>query len=152
MRDERRQKFAPYIRHLADLMYLRDWTFELHDTPPDNARHGACVYVPFGRCYCNVYVNDKFLDFPPAIQRSTLVHELLHCHFEPMRESAMQALSKREYKLWNIAFERGIDQTAMAWAESLPLPEFPNAENQEEKKEEEQVSPLPQKPSLEAIS
>ena len=33
----RRQRWAPYVRRLADLLRLRDWRIEIYEDPPSGA-------------------------------------------------------------------------------------------------------------------
>jgi len=134
MNDPRREKFGSYIRDLANLMDLRDWTLIIIHEDPPNRSNIASVYIPLGQRFCNIYLSTNFLTETPENQRSTIVHELTHCHFDAARKAARLSLSKKQYKIWNITFESGIDATAVAWAKTLPLPEFPDEKKKKKKK------------------
>jgi hypothetical protein len=68
-----------YLRHLADLLGLRDWHITLSRA---HSAHDvfAAVRVDRQKDEATVHLNDTWHGFTPEQQRQTLVHELLHCH------------------------------------------------------------------------
>lgn len=121
MTDSRRQRFLPYVIYLADLMALKDWVFVIDDTAPDSDA-AARTYFPDGRKFARIHLSDALLDDPPERQRWTIVHELVHCHYAAMWFLVDELLRGAAKLAARNAFEYGVDGTARAWAELLPLP------------------------------
>jgi hypothetical protein len=126
--DPRRRAYGPYFRALADLMGLRDWTFELKDGPSDEPDHAAAIQCVYGRRLGHIFLADAFLDADPAERRATAVHELLHAHFAGMHnllhnERREGAVSDTLFRAYDLAMESGIDAVAEALAPHLPLPD-----------------------------
>lgn len=69
-----------YVAELKDALGLPHWRIHLSGQAPSPDTHGQ-VQVVYGRHVAHIY-----LDLPesPEQLRETLVHELLHCHFERM--------------------------------------------------------------------
>ncbi len=127
--DGDQDKIGPYIRELADLCGLRDWTINILDDPPANPGHAACVDVRYGRRWVNVSFHPDWAQERPESFRSTCVHELLHCHLKPMEwavNNVQDHLGVAVFSVFSHAYtdaeEMAIDAIATAWAESLPLP------------------------------
>jgi hypothetical protein len=116
----RRQRWAPYVRYLGDVLHLRDWSIDVYeDAPNDPGAIASCEPVS-GRKLAIVRLAECFLTDEPEGQRHTLTHELLHCHFGPpwrMLE-AHSALPPAAL----MAMEYAIDGVADAIAPLLPLP------------------------------
>lgn len=122
MTDPRRQRFAEYIRLLADMMGLRDWRIVVSDDGPTSSSASASNWLQYGARFCRISLSDYFLNLAPEEQREDLVHELIHCHLEPMDGLAKEWLEEREYSGFLRLEEYSIDGIATAWAKSLPLP------------------------------
>jgi hypothetical protein len=122
MIDERRKRFGPYLRQLADLMGLRDWTVFIHEDPPDDPSLAAEADCRFGLKRINVAVSEKFLKFDPEEQRQTLCHELIHAHLAPMHHYLHRVLKDEQWEGYRIPMEYGVDGMAQEWALHLPLP------------------------------
>jgi hypothetical protein len=84
---------------------------------------------------------NEFDDFSPENQRSTMVHELLHCHFAAISQHLLDA-SGNVGKTWihlldqvlKTHLEYGIDAIADALAKSMPLPPKPEKPKKRKKK------------------
>ncbi len=116
----RRQRWAPYVRQLADTLRLRDWRIEVYEDAPADSTATASVCPVNGRKYAVVRFGESFLTDEPADQRHTIVHELLHCHLGPMCRmiEAHDGLPPAA----NLAMEYCVDGLADAIAPLLPLP------------------------------
>ena len=130
MKPKTRRQLANYLRALADQMDLRDWTVRFIHTPCRDDALAECTVI-YGRKWVDVEVNRKFLKMSPQDQRATLVHELVHCHFDAvegvMRDARQaKALPRRTQALieqaQHRAIEHGVDAVAEALAPHLPLP------------------------------
>ena len=115
----RRQRWAPYVRQLADILRLKDWRIQvLEDLPPENAL-ASCAPVE-GRKYANLRLGECFLVDAAEEQRHTIVHELLHCHLGPM--TRMIEAHDGMPPAAMLALEYCVDGLADAIAPLLPLP------------------------------
>jgi hypothetical protein len=114
----------------AAMLGLTDWEIELvtdADLPDDCL---ARVNVPTGRRTAEIKVGAEFAKSSPEERRATLVHELLHCHFDPITDLSHRVLpSALGDQAWHVydqasemVIEQAIDAVAVAVAEFLPLP------------------------------
>jgi hypothetical protein len=118
-----------YLRHLADLLGLRDWHITLSRASADSGSR-AQVSVHRGKDEADVTLNSHWLSYSPEQRRMTLCHELLHCHTgrlcrvmtrlhsmidEPAMEFARRAHDEEE--------EIVVQRLARVIAPYLPLPE-----------------------------
>lgn len=76
---KQRTSLVRYIRLIADMMGLRDWTFEL-DNDPTDANDLAHIEPIFGQRRAIIAVSAGFAGCPPEFQRKAIVHELTHAH------------------------------------------------------------------------
>jgi hypothetical protein len=115
--------FRPYVRRIADLMGLRDWTFHVPDDQrPDDPDANAEIRCWRGRKHATVLFGESFLRAGEDDQRHSVVHEMVHCHFAAMGWVAQEGLSADAERGWHLVFEYGVDGVADAWAPLLPLP------------------------------
>lgn len=122
MIDPRRQRFAPYLRRLADLLALKDWRAEIIGRPA--ADHAiATVDLIYGRKLMQLRLSEDFLAASPEDQRHTVAHELIHCHLEAAWEIAADSLPEEARPGFVRMMEYGIDGLADAIAPLLPLPD-----------------------------
>lgn len=131
MNDEQHAFWLAYIRHLADLLGLKDWRIELErQYTNDSEAVAACRVWPNQRG-ASISLTDWFLkQYTAAEQRETVAHELFHCHDYRLRCLVHEYADKDESdagKLFLSLFEREYEQLcdgmAVAVAEFLPLPE-----------------------------
>lgn len=122
-----------YMRDLADIMGLRDWTISLEHAPPSSEPHdghkvqGECA-VNYGRKSATISICPDWPEDDPEEVRRVVVHELLHCHVEPVQWAFNNAANRLGFEAGSVAreaftdaFEVAIDGIAVAWAESLPM-------------------------------
>lgn len=121
-RDERRQRFLPYIRRCADLMGLKDWQVRVEDeTSKDDTI--AQAWMRYGGKEAHIYLSDDFLGRAPDRQRTDIAHELTHLHFAPMDGMVRQWLDEGKQQAYDRMFEYGIDAVGEMIAPFLPLPD-----------------------------
>lgn len=131
-----RDKLGVYIRDMADLCGLRDWHLILEghvpdrDNEDDDTSHPAAqIEVTYGRRLACIRVASDWATWTPEELRQTVIHELIHCHQEPMRWSINNCkhvvsppMMSVLYAAFTDGMERATDDIATAWAETLPLP------------------------------
>jgi hypothetical protein len=120
-----------YIRLIANMMNLRDWTFKILYEPYSSDHHaGASVECTYGRALASLKFNADFFSYPPEQQRHIVVHELTHVIMHRMDNGydntlrqliGMPALTalREEY---NTNMEYAVDAIADGWGDLLPLP------------------------------
>jgi hypothetical protein len=118
---------------MADFMGLRDWTIIVGFEPP-GANYSADIDCRYGRKVAVIRFSDNFLESDPDRQRQTIAHELLHCHFEPMRRLMLAMVETSICDATHLPFEYGIDGVAEEWAKFLPLPFFEDEKPMAKKK------------------
>lgn len=114
-----------YVRHLADLCGLKDWKITLEDESPGEGNLGHCHCVYGRRVACiRLAEHDTIEEL-----RHTIVHELLHCHLDPVRLPLENIRSGIGDMLYNAthnatvdAVEYATDGIATALSAALPLP------------------------------
>jgi hypothetical protein len=128
-RAAQRKAWGPYVRHVADLLWLRDWTLTVSPDDPDDEETRAMIYPARSRRHATLAFAESFLDDDdePA-QRQTVVHELIHLHLQPslvIVETAIEGDLRSHHRMM---FEYGIDAIADAFAVGCPLPSTFNTE------------------------
>lgn len=144
---KQRKAINVYIRTMAEEMGLRDWTFyvqfmveeedlrEVDSHDGDTSVWGAACDPTPGRKHATIMLGREVLmrliHEGPHEFRTTVCHELLHCHFaslwEILRKDLYDAgvMSQQTYNMFISNAERymefAIDGTAESWATSLPL-------------------------------
>lgn len=127
------QAVNDYIRHLADLLGLRDWSVGLSKeywVVSDNDT-AAEIRTTYGQKQGKIKICAEFPDMPSEEQRYTLTHELVHCHCDlwgmfvdndlimkvcdGTTQEALRAIHHR-------ILETTVDGIAVAIAKLLPLP------------------------------
>lgn len=123
------KKIKRYVRSLADSLGLKDWKIVVSEprTDQDNA---AEVVVPDGQRFAKLVLHAEWEKWKPEYLRSTIIHELLHCHFEDARncvaKDPVKILGKPAatvlYEGFYRGLEHGVDALAEAIAPLFPLP------------------------------
>lgn len=80
-----------YVRHVANLLGLRDWTFEVSHSPASSDAY-ASIEPTFGRKVATLDFCANWPDLEPAIQRHAIVHELIHAHLAGLQTYVYHAL------------------------------------------------------------
>lgn len=78
-----------YVRPLANDLGLRDWIIDVERTEQDADVDGSFQRLAtcepcFGRKKARIEFYEPFWNLEPPVQKATLIHELLHCHFFPL--------------------------------------------------------------------
>lgn len=122
-----------YVRRVADLMGLRDWTLNIEQEPCDDENCAMCAPT-YGQKRASLSFAPHFRhDDSAESQRQTIVHELLHCVFaaeqDHIRLSLLKHLGQSTYDVFNDAYrqmhEYAIDGLADAIAPHMPLIKWP---------------------------
>ncbi len=128
MTDDQHESLTTYVGTLREALGLRDWAIEVKRRPAgeDTSAQIACVY---GQRWAHLRVDEHWWDNAPEDQREHIVHELLHCHMDPMDTlvcSLEGTLGSGSFAVAHsahrTAMEFAIDGIARAVASFLPLP------------------------------
>jgi hypothetical protein len=133
MKKKDRRELERYIRWMADEMELRDWTIVLADEPCSPENEGDCKPT-YGQKLATIRLCKEFRSHEAERQRRTIVHELLHCHWnaawDMVDRDLEKALGAQADLLFSVAFNRNaeyaLDATAHALAKHLPLIDWPS--------------------------
>ena len=127
MTDEQHSYWLRYIELLAGQLRLRDWVVILNRDSVEDGQHAAENQVRYGKRTLNLWLSSYFYVSSPEEQRSTIVHELLHAHFERIEAIVHVAFPEDEQPLFKRIhakeWETVIDTMALIVADRLPLPE-----------------------------
>jgi hypothetical protein len=118
-----------YIKQLADLLGLEGWEI-IVDKKPANKGEYANISAVYGQRRAVLRLAKNHADWTPECVRSTLVHELMHCHLEPISQLAHDLLAvtagERSLAVANTALsfllEQTVDNISTAVARAMPLP------------------------------
>lgn len=127
-----------YINKLKNMMGLSNWTIVVSPNPSSPDTHGETEVV-YGQHFAKMYLNKDFRKQPPEMLRDIAVHELLHCHMEPMievisevikastnqEEPSNVALHKTVVALLEYETERIVDSISESMGKWLPTPDMP---------------------------
>jgi hypothetical protein len=123
-----------YIRARADDLGLSDWYIVLKAEPPEDKEAAAEICPVEGRKWANIRVAKDFMALRPEEQRSAIIHELVHCHFQSAVDIIRldlfeeRLLAHDTYAAIYAAFRRqmeyGVDGIAVTIALHFPLIEW----------------------------
>ena len=121
-----------YVRLVADMLELRDWTIELSEEPAPADSYGHITNT-YGRKLAVLKLAPDFRSLTASQQRHTVVHELVHCHLESATNMVLNDLeshlAKQADQLFWEGFKRqieyGVDALASAIAKQMPLIVWP---------------------------
>lgn len=123
------KELSVYVRELADLMGLRDWTIQVEVGGDDLVGYAGRCNVPYGQKFATIRLAPSWAKETWSELRNTCVHELIHCHMMPIRWSinnVQNHLSPSMFDMFTGSYtdfeELAVDGIATAWAETLPLP------------------------------
>lgn len=117
-----------YIGQVKSLLGLSDWRVDV-DPEPCSQQYDAYVTVVPGHKWAIIELGPTFADKPADEQRHTIVHELLHLHFDEVRgvlkrnlpDDPMHRVIMNEHLNF---IEHGVE--AVASAVHVLLPEVPD--------------------------
>lgn len=126
------QKIAKFLRHTANILNLRDWHFILSAIPLTDNDNGdrtsaARIIITYCQDRATVQLCHDFAKLSAEERTFTIVHELLHCHFEPIMQvvshDLQDVLSGEGYSIIQKTMlrcvETAVDRVATAYAERL---------------------------------
>jgi len=141
MNKKEKQALSNYIRMAADLLWLRDWDFDVYYENPQTPERAAAVGQEWGavveqtrhRQHACITLTPYFR-YHPAYQgnngKVTIAHELIHMHWarcwDQVRVDLLDTdgLAQQTYDLFIANYERnmeyGVDALAEAFAKYLP--------------------------------
>lgn len=124
------QWLSDYVFLVASKMKLKDWDFDIDESPPDTDNAAAAIRCVPGRKYAVIRVAVDFFQEKPQQQRHSITHELIHCHMsmahnyiDGLLDSGDLTCTHREAFMFNL--EYGVDGMADAIAPFMPLPPKP---------------------------
>lgn len=137
--DGDRKAFFQYVREMADHLGLSEWYFEMAITDRfENGNHrfdinseaAASCLVAHGSIRAELQFRSDWAQWEPFMLRHIVVHELIHCHTEPLRwafnntQAVLGNGSQWEAieAAFDDAMEIAVDRMAMSWAQAMPLP------------------------------
>jgi hypothetical protein len=110
-------------------MLLADWEIKLRRDPEPVG--GASVVLIPGRRSARIRLNGRFGSYTRAVQRHSIVHELVHCHLSPLgyhmgrqlHDHPDEEQMRVRWKLGHSSHEEyAVDQLARIIAPRMPLP------------------------------
>lgn len=142
MNKHEKQLLSNYVRQIADMLWLRDWDFDIYFTAPtleraatgpEQQEWGATIEQTRHRQHAAICLAPDFKT-NPAYQgqkaTTTIVHELIHMHWvrcwDQIRVDLheIDGVSQSVYDNFIANYERnmeyGVDALAYAFAELLP--------------------------------
>ena len=140
MKKKDRQEVGNYVRGIADLMGLRDWEFRIDFDAGDERESNianmvelAYVEPSYGRKLAHLHLHPDLRDMDPNQIRMIVAHEMVHCHLAAVQDQCEDDLEKvlgmyadiLFHKAFRRNLEYAVDGIATAWAEMLPLIEWP---------------------------
>jgi len=84
MSKPKRPDFSPYVRKVADLIKLRDWSIIVKNKAGDSDNVAAEVFIDNYARRATIEIRDCFYDLNRKQQKTIVIHELIHCHLEWM--------------------------------------------------------------------
>ena len=134
-----------YVNSLKKTLHLSDWSILIQNEPcsPDAL---AETDVITGQHLAKMYLSKNYGKDTPENIRSTIVHELLHCHLSPISELSVEILKPLADELGGSRViksaingieyetERSIDSISEAIAGFFPLPNMPKKKKAIKKK------------------
>lgn len=128
MTDEQHAHLSRYVRDVADALRLRDLDILLMRDRPEESFRGQSQGV-YGQPEIKVWI-DPGLAIDRGLMRETVIHELLHAHFNPMRDLFLHVYNGEPtgedvpavfYRSFKERWEFCLDTTARIVAPFLPL-------------------------------
>jgi len=123
------EELGEYLRILKDMMGLRDWEIRVVHEPTKREDHAATIETWYGSQTASIWFARNWAEGTPEELRETCVHELVHCHINPIRvsveniqENVGQMMYIPLYADITNRLEYAVDGIASAWAPHLPLP------------------------------
>lgn len=126
----RRDAVEVYIKNLQKYLRLQDWTLVVDWSEPCEDISIATFDPVEDQKYSVIRISEKFLDLGMEMQTQTLVHELIHCHLQPMTDLAEYTVksiaSKSASNVFDIAMSQSCEFATDAIADAIaPLvPQF----------------------------
>lgn len=102
-----------HVRKVADLIGLRDWTFEIVVGALPHGVRAKCECVE-GRAFARISVDeDEFFKLSAEEQNEALVHETIHPLLHPLMEHVLDLrddLGQRQFQTVERVFRRDLER------------------------------------------
>lgn len=128
---KKRRALLKYIRAVMNEMELRDWTIHvMHDPLPADSGNLASINRTYGQKRAAISLCAGWDNLDADIRRSTIIHELLHCHWagadSTIEEDLPNLLGMPTFNAFFEGYRRhmeyAIDAMAEAFSRYIPLP------------------------------
>lgn len=114
MNQQRIAKIQAYVDQLRPILRLADWEIVVSDDRPDDENALAEIQITYGRKNARLGLKADWDERSLESQRHTLVHELIHCHLDPIRIAFTNHHRRFDDMGWAEARAGMIDE--MEWA------------------------------------
>lgn len=101
-----------HVRKIADMVGLRDWTFEVHVAALGDGVRARCDCVE-GRAFARITVGEDFFSLTPEERNEALVHETIHPLLHPLMEhlhDLRDDLGLRQFQTVERVFRRDLER------------------------------------------
>lgn len=119
-----------YVRDVADVIGLRDHSFEVRQAALPTGVRATCDCVT-GRRYARITVCEQFFELEAEEQREAITHEEVHAHLHVLMEHVEQLreeLGRAHHQSLSAAYRRDLervtDALTTAFVSHIPLPSF----------------------------
>lgn len=116
-------KVTDYVREVADLMGMRDTTFEVVIGELPTGERARCECVS-GRAYVRLTLRQDFREWPARLVHEAVVHEVAHTLVHPLVEhmhDLQSELGRAHFEALDRVFirdvEKLVDKLTTAWVE-----------------------------------
>ena len=129
-----------YVNSMKKILHLSDWNVVLNNEPCASDALAETEVIT-GQHHAKIYLSKSYIKETPENIRSTIVHELLHCHLSPISELSVEILKpladdlggsrviKSAINGIEYETERSIDGISEAISGFFPLPNMPKKKN-----------------------
>ncbi len=118
-----------YVRDLADSLGLKDWDISIWRDVTNSGIGGRITCVS-GRKQGCIELGHSFFQSSPDQQRHILIHELLHCHLDPIDTAICHAKAHNDsetiavlHSTVHTEIEFAVDGITAAIASRYPVPD-----------------------------
>lgn len=126
MKKRQKKDVINYIKYAKEELGLRDWDLDITFSDKNPKRAVARNYPTFGQKKARIVFYNQIKDYNEHDVGTTIIHEILHCHFNPMTNLCANLqffLNKKTYDMFDLAFTQNmeycVDAIAEEWYKSL---------------------------------
>ena len=120
-----------YVDECAQIIGLRDWDITVVETQLDDDTLAECAWV-YGQRRATIRIQRNWKSWGADILRSTIAHELIHCHLANtcdlidavLREALAPSAKKIADDAFMLSIEHAVDAISIAISTQLPWPKW----------------------------